>query len=243
MNDTSLKDHWNHAWEKQDDTAVSWFQETPEPSLSLVERHAPDRTSAFVDIGGGASRLVDSLLDHGYCDLTVLDLSGSSLEIARQRLGKRGEHVDWIESDVLAWEPDRRFGIWHDRAAFHFLTAPGDQERYRDLLDRALKPGGLLAVVSFHSLEDRVVKRFFAARSSTGGGGSRHAPVQQTLDPAFEITVKGDGPDAEELAENPRARSARLRVGRRTEAPAGKADRTQLGLPKLVTGEKKGKRR
>ncbi|OOY06286.1 16S rRNA (cytosine(1402)-N(4))-methyltransferase RsmH [Thioclava sp. F28-4] len=109
--------------------------------------------------------------------------------------------------------------------------------------ERALKPGGLLAVVSFHSLEDRVVKRFFAARSSTGGGGSRHAPVQQALDPAFEITVKGDGPDEEELAENPRARSARLRVGRRTEAPAGKADRTQLGLPKLVTGEKKGKRR
>ena len=149
MNDTSLKDHWNHAWEKQDDTAVSWFQETPEPSLSLVERHAPDRTSAFVDIGGGASRPVDSLLDHGYCDLTVLDLSGSSQEIARQRLGKRGEHVDWIESDVLAWEPDRRFGIWHDRAAFHFLTAPGDQERYRDLLDRALKPGGILILGTF----------------------------------------------------------------------------------------------
>ncbi|KFE34493.1 16S rRNA (cytosine(1402)-N(4))-methyltransferase RsmH [Thioclava atlantica] len=109
--------------------------------------------------------------------------------------------------------------------------------------ERALKPGGLLAVVTFHSLEDRVVKRFFAARSSTGGGGSRHAPVQQSLDPAFDIIVKGDGPDEEELVENPRARSARLRVGRRTSAPAGQADRRQLGLPALVTGEKKGRRR
>ncbi|TMV89683.1 16S rRNA (cytosine(1402)-N(4))-methyltransferase RsmH [Thioclava sp. BHET1] len=109
--------------------------------------------------------------------------------------------------------------------------------------ERALKPGGLLAVVSFHSLEDRVVKRFMAARASTGGGGSRHAPIQETRTPAFELVVKGDGPDAEELEINPRARSARLRVARRTTQPAEATDRTQLGLPGLVVGQKKGKRR
>ncbi|WP_346907528.1 class I SAM-dependent methyltransferase [uncultured Roseibium sp.] len=149
MSDISLKEHWNHAWEKQDDTAVSWFQEKPEPSLSLVERYAPDRTSAFVDIGGGASRLVDALLERGFSDLTVLDLSGSSLEIARQRLGERASGVTWIESDVLDWKPDRRFGIWHDRAAFHFLTTPEDQQRYKDLLDSALQPGGILILGTF----------------------------------------------------------------------------------------------
>jgi len=109
--------------------------------------------------------------------------------------------------------------------------------------ERALKPGGQLAVVSFHSLEDRVVKRFMAARASTGGGGSRHAPMGDTRIPAFEITVKGDGPDEEELAINPRARSARLRVARRTDAPALATDRSQLGLPGLVIGSKKGRRR
>lgn len=113
--------------------------------------------------------------------------------------------------------------------------------------ERALKPGGQLAVVTFHSLEDRVVKRFLAARASMGGGGSRHAPVRKTLDPAFEITVKGDGPDEDELAANPRSRSARLRVARRTAAPADRTGRAALGLPplvadrKLVAGRKKGR--
>lgn len=149
MNDTGLKNHWNHAWEKQDDTEVSWFQETPEPSLSLVDRYAMDRTAAFVDIGGGASRLVDALLDQEFSDLTVLDLAGRSLQIARQRLGERADSVTWIESDVLDWRPERQFDIWHDRAAFHFLTAFEDQGRYKEVLDRALKSGGVLILGTF----------------------------------------------------------------------------------------------
>lgn len=100
--------------------------------------------------------------------------------------------------------------------------------------ERALKPGGQLAVVSFHSLEDRVVKRFFQARASTGGGGSRYAPEQEAKIPGFERLSKAVGPDAEELEINPRARSARLRVGRRTDAPAEAVDRSAMGLPKPV---------
>ncbi|WP_417243096.1 16S rRNA (cytosine(1402)-N(4))-methyltransferase RsmH [Celeribacter sp.] len=98
--------------------------------------------------------------------------------------------------------------------------------------ERALKPGGQLAVVTFHSLEDRVVKRFFQQRASTGGGGSRYAPVQEVKTPGFEQLSKAIGPDDDELEVNPRARSARLRVGRRTDAPALPSDRAILGLPK-----------
>ena len=98
--------------------------------------------------------------------------------------------------------------------------------------ERALKPGGQLAVVTFHSLEDRVVKRFFQQRASTGGGGSRYAPVQEVKTPGFEQLSKAIGPDDDELDVNPRARSARLRVGRRADAPAVPSDRAVLGLPK-----------
>jgi 16S rRNA (cytosine1402-N4)-methyltransferase len=98
--------------------------------------------------------------------------------------------------------------------------------------ERALKPGGKLAVVTFHSLEDRVVKRFLAERSSEGGGGSRHAPAAALRDPGFVLTPKkAIAPDEDEIAENPRARSSRLRVATRTEAPAAPVDRTKLGLP------------
>lgn len=100
--------------------------------------------------------------------------------------------------------------------------------------ERALKPGGRLAVVTFHSLEDRVVKRFFQLRSGAEGQGSRHAPARDVASPAFTmITRKAVGPDAAELAANPRARSAKLRVGRRTDAPAGRADAQALALPRL----------
>jgi 16S rRNA (cytosine1402-N4)-methyltransferase len=100
--------------------------------------------------------------------------------------------------------------------------------------ERALKPGGKLAVVTFHSIEDRIVKRFLAERASAGGGGSRHAPAEAARDPAFVLTPKkAIAPDAEELATNPRARSAKLRVATRTEAPAGSVDPALLGLPRI----------
>lgn len=106
--------------------------------------------------------------------------------------------------------------------------------------ERALRPGGKLAVVSFHSLEDRIVKKFLQARSSAGGGGNRYAPTAEEVSPAFKLTPrKGIGPDRDELDENPRSRSAILRVATRTDAPAAGAGRAGLGLPKLVTGGQK----
>ena len=112
-------------------------------------------------------------------------------------------------------------------------------EEYGQLVDgleaaeRVLKPGGLLAVVSFHSVEDRIVKRFLAARSDAGGGGSRYAPARAEQTPGFETVGKATGPDDRELAENPRARSARLRVARRTTAPAAPVDRSKVGMPQI----------
>jgi len=102
--------------------------------------------------------------------------------------------------------------------------------------ERALRPGGKLAVVSFHSLEDRIVKRFFQIRASAGGGGSRYAPEVAAAEPAFVNLSKAIGPDAQELAENPRSRSAKLRVGTRTAAAAGSVERSSLGLPDVVRG-------
>ncbi len=124
-------------------------------------------------------------------------------------------------------------------------------EEYRELLDglmaaeRALKPGGLLAVVSFHSIEDRMVKRFLQSRAGRVGGGSRHAPAQKAEQPRFDlVTRKAVGPDEEELAQNPRARSAKLRVARRTDAPAGDIDAGAVGMPMLArdTPRKRGRR-
>lgn len=105
--------------------------------------------------------------------------------------------------------------------------------------ERALAPGGWLAVVTFHSVEDRAVKRFLAARSDSGGGGSRHLPERAALTPGFETIGRAISPSDEEVARNPRARSARLRLARRTDAPSGTVDRRQLGLPEAVTSEGK----
>lgn len=149
MAEPNLKDHWNQAWSTNDSTKVSWFQESPAPSLELIERHASDTACSLVDIGGGASTLVDALLDRGYEDLTVLDLARASLEIAKNRLGERASRVTWIESNVLDWQPDHQFDVWHDRAAFHFLTEKAQQDRYKEILDRNLKLGGLLILGTF----------------------------------------------------------------------------------------------
>ena len=107
------------------------------------------RRSAIIDIGGGASRLVDGLISQGYEDLTVLDISSAALAAARARIGERARQVLWLAADVTTWEPSRAFEVWHDRAAFHFLTSAGDQAAYVARLRRALRLGGHVIVGAY----------------------------------------------------------------------------------------------
>lgn len=142
--------HWNTVYTTKRADEVSWFQPEATTSLALIRRVAPARAAAIVDVGGGASRLVDGLHDAGYRAITVLDVSGAALEVSRQRLGPRAADVTWIESDVLeATLGAQTVDVWHDRAVFHFLTDADDRARYVAQVDRALKPGGHVVIATF----------------------------------------------------------------------------------------------
>lgn len=137
--------HWDEVYATKDVEAVSWFQPTPEVSLRLIEL-VP---GSVVDVGAGASTLVDSLLAQGRTDVTVLDVSAEALEVTRRRLGDRGSEASFVAADVLRWEPGRTFDCWHDRAVFHFLTAPEQQSSYVRTASRAIAPGGGLVLGTF----------------------------------------------------------------------------------------------
>lgn len=149
MSETNRKSHWETVYSTKAENEVSWFQDDPAPSLELIDRVQPAPDAAVVDIGGGASRLVDRLLARGFRDVTVLDISASALDVAKARLGARARDVQWIVADVTAWQPARRFDLWHDRAAFHFLVDPADRAAYVACLTQALAPGGHAIIATF----------------------------------------------------------------------------------------------
>ena len=140
--------HWDAVWTNQKADEVSWFQAEPTLSLQMIRRVAgPD--AGIVDVGGGASRLVDRLLDAGYHDLTVTDVAAAAMETARQRLGATAEQVSWVVGDVTEFDPARSFDVWHDRAVFHFLVDAADRQRYLTVLRNALAIGGHLVLATF----------------------------------------------------------------------------------------------
>lgn len=141
--------HWNEVYGQKSETEVSWFQETPQPSLDLLRLVDARLDDAIVDIGGGASRLVDHLLDRGFENLSVLDLSEAAIATARSRLGDRGSKVRWIAADVTSWESGESYDVWHDRAALHFLTDTAGQLAYATSLKKALKVGGHVIIGTF----------------------------------------------------------------------------------------------
>ena len=144
------RQHWEQVYRTRAPEQVSWYQPEARNSLELIRRAGPDCAAAIIDIGGGASTLVDSLVDADYRDVTVLDLAPDALAIARARLGARADSVHWMTADILAVElPAARYDIWHDRAAFHFLTNPDDRARYVAQLRHALSPGGYLVMATF----------------------------------------------------------------------------------------------
>jgi SAM-dependent methyltransferase len=140
--------HWEGVYTEKGENEVSWFQENPAPSLELIAQVGAT-ASAIIDIGGGASRLVDNLVERGFEDVTVLDLSEAALEAAKARLGYRAAQVHWLVADATVWEPLKAYDIWHDRAAFHFLTEDHDRAAYVARLEGALKVGGYAIIATF----------------------------------------------------------------------------------------------
>jgi len=141
-------EHWDDVYSSKGTDEVSWFQSEPERSLRHITAVA-DVERSVVDVGAGASVLVDRLLDVGFHDLTVVDISAQALATVRDRLGDRADVVTFTCSNVLAWQPGRTFDVWHDRAVFHFLTRPDDRASYVALATSAVDPGGHLVLSAF----------------------------------------------------------------------------------------------
>jgi SAM-dependent methyltransferase len=146
---TARREHWDRVYSTNESTAVSWYQPEPIPSLRLIEQIACGPSDAVIDIGAGASRLVDRLIARDFTDVTVLDVSERALAEVRGRLGDRTQPVTFINDDVLVWQPDRTYDLWHDRAVFHFLTDRADRDQYAITAARAIRSGGSLIVATF----------------------------------------------------------------------------------------------
>jgi SAM-dependent methyltransferase len=141
--------HWQNVYTTKDEDTVSWFQKKADISLDLVRATGVDATASIIDIGGGASRLVDILLEEGFRAISVLDLSEKALATSKARLGATGSPVKWIVADITTWEPSQSYDVWHDRAALHFLTDPKDQAAYAERVSRAVRPGGHVIIGTF----------------------------------------------------------------------------------------------
>jgi hypothetical protein len=140
-------DLWESVYDFNQVDGVSWFQQEPVTSLDLVNMLGVDKDAGVIDVGGGASVLVDFLLSNGFTDLTVLDISSCALRASRERVGADA-HVTWVAHNLLTWEPARTYDLWHDRAVFHFLL-PDEIKVYQDLIRRSVTPGGFAIMATF----------------------------------------------------------------------------------------------
>lgn len=149
MENFDRKKHWETIYQTKELKDVSWFEPKPETSLGFFKQFNIPTYAKIIDIGGGDSLLVDNLLDMGYQDITVLDISGSALDKAKQRLGVRADKVKWIISDAATFKPTEKYDFWHDRAAFHFLTQEQEIEKYLDTIQKSIQPTGVLVIGTF----------------------------------------------------------------------------------------------
>ena len=179
----SRKLHWEHVYSSKDPTEVSWYQGAPQLSLQMIAATGVETGGAIIDVGGGASTLVDNLLDSGYSDLNVLDIAAAALERSRARLGDAAKKVTWIEQDILHFEPNRSFKLWHDRAVFHFLTEKRQQRQYADLLQKAIEPGGHVILATFGPDGPERCSGLPVQRYST-------EELSGLLEPAFELQAQ-----------------------------------------------------
>jgi 2-polyprenyl-3-methyl-5-hydroxy-6-metoxy-1,4-benzoquinol methylase len=145
----SLKEHWERIYSTKTSQEVSWTQAVPETSLGFIHSFDLQKDAAIIDVGGGESHFVDFLLDEGFTDITVLDISEEALKKTQLRLGERSSLVKWIVSDVVEFKSLKKFDVWHDRATFHFLTTPEQIEKYIEISAQALRDNGFMAIGTF----------------------------------------------------------------------------------------------
>lgn len=175
------KQHWENVYTEKAPSDVSWFQEHVTRSLEIIQRLQPDRSAHIIDVGGGEATLVDDLLDLGYKNISVMDLSGVALDVAKKRLGPQADNVQWIEGDVTTTSvPHQGIDVWHDRAVFHFLVDKDDRKRYVDNLLAGVRPGGHVVIATFaedgpERCSGLPVQRYSAAL------------LHETLGPKFEL--------------------------------------------------------
>lgn len=146
---TNRKTHWENIYDTKKFTEVSWYQPKPEVSLNYIAESGLGKDAHIIDVGGGDSYLVDFLLSEGYSNISVLDISEKALERAKERLGSNATEVKWVVSDAARFEPEEKYDIWHDRAAFHFLTNETDIENYLKIIEKSIKPGGFVIIGTF----------------------------------------------------------------------------------------------
>ena len=141
--------HWEDIYQSKDTAEVSWFQASPTTSLQFVKEFKLPLSAKIIDVGGGDSFMVDCLLEMGYCNITVLDISKTAISKAKERLGEKAKTVKWIVADAAGFQPTETYDFWHDRAAFHFLTDKQEISNYVDTIRSYVKPGGYLVLGTF----------------------------------------------------------------------------------------------
>ena len=149
MENFDRKKYWETIYQTKKLKEVSWFQPTPETSLSFFNQYKVPTTAKVIDVGGGDSFLVDYLLDLGYQDITILDISETAIDRAKQRLGDRAKKVKWIVADAATYKPDGKYDFWHDRATFHFLTQEDEISNYIDTVQKSIKATGIIVIGTF----------------------------------------------------------------------------------------------
>lgn len=143
------KQHWDSVYATKAETEVSWFQDNPGISLGLIAQAGLAREAAVIDIGGGASRLADALLELGYSHITVLDIAAAALEKSQARLGPKAAQIAWLVADITQWQPPQTYALWHDRAVFHFLTEAADRAAYKRALLAGTQADSHVVIASF----------------------------------------------------------------------------------------------
>jgi 2-polyprenyl-3-methyl-5-hydroxy-6-metoxy-1,4-benzoquinol methylase len=149
METVTRKEHWENIYCTKQENEVSWFQQYPKTSMSFVELFSLKKDSKIIDIGGGDSHFVDALLEAGFTNVTVLDISAKAIERAKIRLGKNADKVKWIVSDVTEFVPTEKYDFWHDRAAFHFLTEEAQADKYVEITNKGIAENGILVLGTF----------------------------------------------------------------------------------------------